>query len=318
MDRHTRRRRTVGITILSLVGLSIIGIAGILVRHWHAMRQSPPDAQMMPGLPQEATAEQRWTETQRIAARAESLSTQYFESDSERQSEGAEAEPVPGEVDINAGLAPPERLRYRDTIILRRQFGDRACFRVDGSRVTYDSLYEAQMAVNRQALAAAATYFDEELLIRFEAADVSRDAKLEWREIRVFQQDLYSEFSHQVNDVALRPDEFLRLGGGDCEDWALVTCALLRFWGIENLIAIVKDSDAPFSHAITLMRARTAEVRSQAVYLYEEWLDHIPDAEPGLYVPIDYNRVGEASTAVSWDYWYVAVERPEFVYGLRW
>jgi hypothetical protein len=255
---------------------------------------------------------------QRIAARADALLAQYLEAENETQSMGDEVVPETSPVDINAGFAPPERLTYRGTVILKRQFGERGWFRIDGARATYDSLYQAQMAVNRQALAGVAMLFDEELLDRFVQADLNRDAKLVWREIRVFQQELYEEFDYKANDVALRPTEFLRSGGGDCEDWALVTSALLRFWGIDSLIAVVKDRAGPDAHAITLMRARTPEVRSQAIYLYERWIRHIPDAEPGLYVPIDYNRVGEVSRAVAPHYWYVQVERPEFVYGLGW
>jgi hypothetical protein len=43
---------------------------------------------------------------------------------------------------------------------------------------------------------------------------------------------------------------------------------------------------------------------------------HLPNAEPGQYVPIDYHFVGAMPPAAGPDYRYVWIDRPEFLYEL--
>jgi hypothetical protein len=61
-------------------------------------------------------------------------------------------------------------------------------------------------------------------------ADAGGDGALGWSELASFQAWLDRRYAYRSNEPALRPDEFLAQGGGDC-DWSLFTCGLLRYWG---------------------------------------------------------------------------------------
>jgi len=43
--------------------------------------------------------------------------------------------------------------------------------------------------------------------------------------------------------MGVSPHRFLQEGGGDCEDWALFTASLLRFWNYEAYIGSVNFKD---------------------------------------------------------------------------
>lgn len=58
-------------------------------------------------------------------------------------------------------------------------------------------------------------------------ADLDGDGALCWKEIRAFQKRVVYTFEYQENRTALSPEEFIRNGGGDCEDFALFTAELV-------------------------------------------------------------------------------------------
>jgi len=150
----------------------------------------------------------------------------------------------------------------------------------------------------------------------YAGADTDRDGYLCWKEIEEFQGKLASRYQYRHNTTALRPDEFLARGGGDCEDWALVTCGLLRYWGWDGYVAALFPPGGGDGHALCMAR-RAEPPRGFEYYRVEEGV-YARDGEPvrpGYYVPIDYQVVGGSSSAVKRGWHLEAFYTPERIYG---
>jgi transglutaminase-like putative cysteine protease len=157
---------------------------------------------------------------------------------------------------------------------------------------------------------------DPGVLKIYETADRDGNGNLSWGELEDFQKDLMRKVRYKHNTTALRPDEFLKQGGGDCEDWSLFTCGLLRYWGIEAFVGTFTDPKDSSGHAVAMVFSREkieGKVFYEARNAFTRQNTRIPD---GWYAPIDYEFVGALSDAVSpgsvFDGWYV----PERIYGL--
>lgn len=166
-----------------------------------------------------------------------------------------------------------------------------------------------------QAFRRATGIADSGLEALYRGADRDGDGTLEWSEIAAFQSRIARICAYRANATALRPDEFLAEGGGDCEDWALFACGLLRYWGWDPYVGSFAASERGTGHAVCL--ARVAERPSR----FRAWLveaDGCLGGEPvkaGWYVPIDYEVVGGLSSAVE-DGWRLRVIwTPEPLYG---
>ena len=97
---------------------------------------------------------------------------------------------------------------------------------------------------------------DEALLAAYEKADRNEDDYLSWSEIRRFQRDVYRDYAYVVNHTALDPVQFFARRGGDCEDFSLYTCGLLRYWNIDCWVGIFgrRGGDRyAISHAVMFM-----------------------------------------------------------------
>jgi len=150
----------------------------------------------------------------------------------------------------------------------------------------------------------------------YAGADTDRDGYLCWKEIRQFQGGLTRRYEYQNNMTALRPDEFLSQGGGDCEDWALVTCGLLRYWGWDGYVAAFYPPGGGDGHALCMVRW-TDMPRGFDYYTVESGsttVDSQP-VHPGYYVPIDYEVVGGCSSAVKQNWLLTTFYTPEKIYG---
>ena len=148
-------------------------------------------------------------------------------------------------------------------------------------------------------------------------ADADRDGngQLTWQEISFFQRWLYSRYEYAANATALRPDEFLYAGGGDCEDWSLVTAGLLRFWNWEVYVASFREPDGAGAHAIAFVPVADPPP-GFTFYQLQDYRDHsgrpVPDS---AYVPIDYQFVGGHSSAMDASWELRTIYRPESIYG---
>jgi len=149
----------------------------------------------------------------------------------------------------------------------------------------------------------------------YASADTDGDGYLTWKEIQAFQAQLGKWFRYRRNGTALKPDQFLDQGGGDCEDWALMTAGFLRYWGWRPYVGVFDHPDDPAAHAVCMVwwGDRPPGFDSH----------HVPGGrtatgEPltaGYYVPIDYGVVGGRSGAMDSTWRLARMYDPEMIYG---
>jgi hypothetical protein len=161
---------------------------------------------------------------------------------------------------------------------------------------------------------------ERRLLERYAAADRNRDGQLDWEELERFQQAANRTFQYQLNDTALPPDAFLASHGGDCEDWALLTCGLIKFWGGRCYVASFGGDRYSAGHAVAFVKAATVPDG----YRYWDFTEDPPalwpgygegTVAPGIYVPVDYERVGGLTNAVEEGWSLRGFYEPEEIYG---
>jgi hypothetical protein len=162
-----------------------------------------------------------------------------------------------------------------------------------------------------------------ELEAIYRGADRNGDDALGWGELTSFQSWLDRTYGYRSNMLALRPDQFLAQGGGDCEDWALFSCGLLRFWGWDPFVGSFSPSERAVGHAVCFVRVteRPSRFRAWSVDAdgtlggYSVETGRYGSPPEGTYVPVDYEKVGDLTNAVG-DGWLLrAIWKPETIYG---
>ncbi len=146
-------------------------------------------------------------------------------------------------------------------------------------------------------------------------ADADRDGYLIWLEIKAFQRMLRNRFKYLTNSLAIRPDEFMARGGGDCEDWALMTSGLLRYWGWTSYVACFYPPGGGEGHAICVVRWQEKPGGFGYYYMDGAVTQDGAPIERGYYVPIDYEVVGGSSKAMEEDWQLEHFYTPEKIYG---
>jgi hypothetical protein len=160
---------------------------------------------------------------------------------------------------------------------------------------------------------AATPWATAELVRLFTMFDLG-SGSLNWGEIERFQQYVYSRYHYQPNSIALRPDAFLAQGGGDCEDFALLSCEFFRFWGWRSFVASFFKANA--GHALCFVRAELPVPPSYLNYHLSGNKTHEGDTIPnGTYVPVDYFAVGSFSSAVTVGMKLTEYFTPSRIYG---
>lgn len=174
----------------------------------------------------------------------------------------------------------------------------------------FSGMHALRVEVNESLLAAAWGVQHTELTRMFGNADANRDGWLSWGEITHFQSWLFRSYRYLTNATALRPEQFLAAGGGDCEDWAIMTAAFLRFWGMNPSVGIVEGDYGP--HAVTFVPA----VNVPAGFLrITGWNPTNIEYEEVVYAPIDYYVVGGLSTAVGPEFTFLSVHHTPDMFG---
>ena len=177
---------------------------------------------------------------------------------------------------------------------------------------------EAIAAIRLPAFVAATGLTDPSLVSRYLEADLNGSGKLSFDELEVFQQKTYREFKYGANETALRPDEFLQALGGDCEDFALYTAGLLRFWGWEPYLGALGSARGGVGHALCLSYEEGSFSSSYTYFEVESGTtEDGTGLKPGKYVPIDYDHVGGLSGAVEKGWKLRSIHTPEKAWGLR-
>ncbi|MFW5827259.1 MAG: hypothetical protein ACOCU4_04160 [Alkalispirochaeta sp.] len=162
------------------------------------------------------------------------------------------------------------------------------------------------------------TQIRDPILFRvYEAADTNGTGRLEMFEIQRFQTWVYSGFRYEHNAVALAPDEFGAAGGGDCEDFALYTCGLLKYWGEQCWVGSfegVSSSGRVEAHAVALLRVDRVPPGMHG-FLVEPG-EGVPKAAAGtVVIPIDYDRVGGYTNATPSPARLRGIYEPVAIYG---
>jgi len=205
--------------------------------------------------------------------------------------------------------------RYRGYSIRIEQQGERTVYSVKELGKEFLSLRDAHNEINIVLFRNATGIADTRILRMYAEADLDYNGHLSWSEIEAFQKWLYKSFKYFANGTALRPDRFLDEGGGDCEDWALVTCGLLRFWGWNSRVACFAPSEHAFGHAITLVWSETRIGSYSYYYFSEDQLINRKILKAGYYIPIDYQAVGDITNAMGEEWILTDVWKPEEIYG---
>jgi hypothetical protein len=152
-------------------------------------------------------------------------------------------------------------------------------------------------------------FYSRELLNMYASADADGSGDLTYFELEQFQRRLGMNYDYILNNTALTPEEFLSRGGGDCEDWAIVTAGLLRFWDVPAFVGVLEQPDGNIGHAVCLIKVD----RPKEGYIY--WEVTGTYNLNGLYIPVDYERVGKLSSSLFTDWHLTDIFTPEDIYG---
>ena len=152
-------------------------------------------------------------------------------------------------------------------------------------------------------------FHNRKLLNLYAFADMNGNDELSFYELEQFQRRLVINYDYFTNNTALTPEEFLTYGGGDCEDWAIVTAGLLRFWDVPAYVGALSSPTGGIGHAVCLIKTD----RPPEGYTY--WNVSGTYNLDGLYVPVDYERVGSLSAPIFNSWILTNIYTPEEIYG---
>ena len=201
--------------------------------------------------------------------------------------------------------------KYRGFTVEKRNLS----YRIKGLKVKYPTLYDAVVKINTMVFTKITGTKDEKLLSIYSEADTNKNGFLSWKEIQNFQMKINRDFEYIFNDTALRPDEFVKNGGGDCEDWALFTAGLLRFWNYETYIGSLNFKDN--YHAVTLVKVKELPFRFKGYKITSAEMESGETLPEGIYTCIDYYRVGRVTKASGRKPRLIRVSNPEWYYGRK-
>jgi hypothetical protein len=211
--------------------------------------------------------------------------------------------------------APPTSYFYRNVMIRKVTSSDSTRWEAPLYDLSAQTPKQLHYVINSRKFRQITGIADRALESLYASADYDSNGHLSWREINRFQNSLYRKYRYINNTYALRPDQFLGQGGGDCEDWALMTCGLLRYWGWNCRVASYGPSDGGTGHAIAMVWSEKPVKGCGYVYLREGTYIGRSAVKPGYYIPIDYNYVGGISEAVGRDWYLRNFYKPEEIYG---
>jgi len=154
----------------------------------------------------------------------------------------------------------------------------------------------------------------EELILRYIGADSDANGHLSWEEVSAFQRRTSRDFLYRHNGIALPPDEFLERGGGDCEDFALYTCGMLRFWGWNSKVASYYPPGGGEGHAIAFVWSKRPIEGYGYFEIGEGTYAGGTKVRPGYWIPIDYEAVGGVTNAMDTDWELLDLAEPESLY----
>jgi len=173
----------------------------------------------------------------------------------------------------------------------------------------YNGVQELQFVYSNTVKGNTGENISEGTLQIFRNADSNRDGKISVAELRNFQRWLKRSFRYKENATALHPDDFVAQGGGDCEDFAIMTTCMLNYHGVVAYVAMFGRVTVN-KHAVCIAQVTTSKTPGYLYYTLNGW--GIPS---GTYIPIDYEKVGGLSGIDR--RWKIArVYKPFTIYGV--
>ena len=142
----------------------------------------------------------------------------------------------------------------------------------------------------------------------FKNADSNGDGKISVWELQTFQNWLKTNFKYKHNNTALHPDDFIDQGGGDCEDFAIMTTCMLNYHGVVAFVAHFGRVTVN-KHSLTIVQVKNNRTPGYLYYNLNNW--RIPS---GYYIPIDYTKIGGLS-AIDKRWKIAAITNPKEIYG---
>lgn len=149
----------------------------------------------------------------------------------------------------------------------------------------------------------------ESTLKIFMDADSNGDGKISVGELQRFQNWLKRNFRYKENSTALHPDDFLKQGGGDCEDFAIMTTCMLNYHGVVAYVAGFGRVTVN-KHAVVIVQVTSNNAPGYLFYTLSGW--GIPS---GIYIPVDYEKVGGLS-AIDRRWKIARINKPISIYGV--
>jgi hypothetical protein len=135
----------------------------------------------------------------------------------------------------------------------------------------------------------------QEVIDLFVLYDIDGNGKISIIELQHFQNYIFRTYKYQNNTTALPPAQFIKAGGGDCEDFAIMTAEFLIFWGETCLVGGLYNSRT--GHAIALLKIDVVPKDCVSINIPSNSYYAKMGVPEGNYIPIDYNYVGGYSTA---------------------
>ncbi len=210
--------------------------------------------------------------------------------------------------------------RYYKTVkggTVTYSFPDNNEFDPGPGRKQFAGRHDIHAAINAYCFRQATGITSVRLEQLFSAADSDRNGYISWNEVRRFQRILVMNYRYKNNDIALRPDQFLEENGGDCEDFALVTAGLLRFWNWQPFIGSFAPSEYGTGHAICMVYSDTVPADCGYYWLKGQATPQGLTLKDGYYIPVDYDYVGATSNAMGKEWMLRRMYVPEEIYGSR-
>jgi len=174
---------------------------------------------------------------------------------------------------------------------------------------------EAHFMINVRGFQKETGFTDRMLVKIYMNADSDRNGHLSWREVAEFQRRTYRTFEYRHNNTALNPADFLAQRGGDCEDFALFTCGMLRFWGWNCKVAGFYPPDGGYGHAIVMVWSASPINGYGSIRIDQGHMVGSTFMQAGYWIPIDYDSIGAFSNAMGNDWSLWDLDRPEDLYG---
>ena len=176
----------------------------------------------------------------------------------------------------------------------------------------YNNFYSTQLeVVYNNRIIENIGYHSQKVIEIFKNADSNNDHKISLNELQRFQNFLVHRFDYKENETALRPDDFIAQGGGDCEDFAIMTCCMLNYHRVVAFVAGYGRVTVN-KHAVCLMQIKEPVPPGFLYYTMESW--NIPD---GLYTPIDYDKIGGLK-AIDRRWKIARINKPVDMFGKYW